>query len=78
MLMPVSTPSRPMSVMMDSRHSLRTFAQVHHVVAGELAPAVGGDLAVLASRPTMMWPPKAVQASAREAQALTAAVPMMT
>ena len=38
-------------------------------MAGELAPAVRGHLAVLASRPTMMWPPKALQAS-RESRVL--------
>jgi hypothetical protein len=42
-----------------------------------LQPSVA-TLPSLASRPTMMWPPKAVQASRRKPGFLTAAVPMMT
>jgi hypothetical protein len=47
-------------------------------VAGHLAPAVGGDLAVLRIEPDDDWPGNAVQASCSKPGFFTAAVPMIT
>ena len=57
---------------------LELLGQVQHVVARQLAPAVGGDLAVARVQADDDLAGKAPQASCRKPGFLTAAVPMMT